>query len=168
MEKKNIMDRDSVLPENFDGTFRFTNWTDEEFVGKWGGKEYHFAALSTAPMIMPEFTPLEVQYIRKKFAKDLAEREYFNSKGYKNLRKQEVNSDGTARLNSMNQAGTYSLNELSPFIQKALEPLEISKILVTKSEKASLESTLSRNESGELNSTVIKASDSLRKKALEA
>lgn len=149
------MERESVLPVGFNGTFVFTNWSDEEFIGKWGSKEYHFAALSTAPMIMPEQTPLEIQQIRKKFAKDLAEREFFNSKGYKTLQKQEKNADGTPRLNSINQAGTYSINELAPFIQKALEPLEVSQVLVKEGTRPKIEETLSRNNKGNLNSQVI-------------
>lgn len=168
MEKQNVMQYEPVLPTEFDGTFRFTNWTDEDFVGTWGSKEYHFPAGTTSPIIMPTQTPLEIQQIRKKFAKDLAEREFYKSQEYGNLMKQERNNDGSPRLNSINQAGTYSMEVLAPFIRRCLEPLAIASAKVTESPKAPLEDKLSRNEEGELNSQPVDKKTSLRKKALEA
>lgn len=163
-----IMKFSSVLPEDFDGTFRFTNWTDEEFVGKWGGREYHFPAQTTSPILIPNQTPLEVQQIRKKFAKDLAEREFFKSAEYHRLFAQERNPDGSPRLNSIQMAGTYSLETLAPYIQKCLEPLPVARAVVTESPKLNLEEVLSRNEKGELNTEVVDQKDSLREKALNA
>lgn len=170
-EDKGIMKYESVLPADFDGVFRFTNWTDEEFVGKWGGKEYHFPALTTSPMVIPEHSPLEVQHIRKKFAKDLGEREFFKSKGYEGLRRMEGEKiDGMVqpRLNSIQMAGTYTLNELTPFIQRCLEPLPVAKALVTEMDKVKIEDKLSRNDEGELNTEAIDKKTSLREKALKA
>jgi len=66
------MKYETTLPEDFDGVFRFNNWSNADFVGGWGGKKYIFAAETTSPMVIPEHSPLEIQYIRKKFAKDLA------------------------------------------------------------------------------------------------
>jgi hypothetical protein len=168
MEKKDIMQVERVLPADFDGTFRFTNWTDEAFVGVWGGKQYHYPAKTTSPIVMTDQTPLEIQQIRKKFAKDLAEREFFKGQAYNRLHAQERNNDGSPRLNSIQQAGTYSLEDLSPFIQRCLEPLTVASAKVTQAPKESIESKLSRNESGELNTEVIDKKTSLRKKALEA
>jgi hypothetical protein len=168
MDENNIMKHENVLPEDFDGTFRFTNWSDEDFVGIWGGKEYHFDAMSTSPMIIPEHSPVEVQHIRKKFAKNLAEREFFKSNEYKKFQNQERNSDGSVRLNSIHQAGTYSLDTLTPFIQKCLEPLPVSRVSVTEAQKDNLEEKLSRNEDGELNSQAIDRKTSLKEKALKA
>lgn len=167
MENKNIMEFERTLPEDFDGTFRFTNWTDEDFIGKWGSKEYIFPKYSTSPMIILSQTPLEIQQIRKKFAKDLAEREYFKSSSYANLLKQERNNDGSPRLNSIHQAGTYSLEALTPFIQRCLEALPTAKAIVQDSPLEPLENKLSRNESGELNSEAVDKKISLKKKALE-
>ena len=82
-DDKSIMKYETVLPPDFDGVFRFTNWTKEDFVGIWGSKEYHLPALSTSPMVIPDHSPLEIQHIRKKFAKDLAEREFYKSAKYK-------------------------------------------------------------------------------------
>ena len=150
-----IMKVETVLPEDFDGVFRFTNWSDEEFVGVWGKKEYHFPALSTSPIVMPDQTPLEIQNIRKKFAKDLAEREFFKSQQYNSLKRQEKNDDGTPKLNSIHMAGTYSIESLAPFIQKALDPLPIAKAVVQEAQTVNIEDKLSRNDDGELNTQPV-------------
>lgn len=168
MQEENIMKFQETLPENFDGTFRFTNWTEEDFVGVWNKREYHFPAKSTSPMIMPEFTPLEVQHIRKKFAKALAEREFFKSQNYARLMGQERNPDGSPRLNSIQQAGTYDLGQLSNLIQRCLEPLEIKQASVTDAPVQSIEDRLSRNEDGELNTQAIDKKTSLKEKALKS
>lgn len=166
-DDKSIMKVEKTLPEDFDGVFRFTNWANEEFIGIWGGKQYHFPANSTSPMIIPEHSPLEIQHIRKKFARDLAEREYFKSKNYETLRGQE-GEPGNRRLNSIHQAGSYGLNELTPFIQRCLEPLPITKATVTAVEKPSLEEILTKNDEGALNTEAIDKKTSLKKKALES
>lgn len=164
-DDKSIMKYETTLPENFTGVFHFTNWSNEDFTGKWGGKQYLFQAETTSPMVIPEHSPLEIQHIRKKFAKDLAEREYFKSQQYKNLMKQERNPDGSPRLNGIHSAGTYSVDQLTPFIQKCLEPLPIARALVTESPKEAIEEKLSRNEDGDLNTEAIGLRDNLRKKA---
>ena len=167
MYENNIMTPARTLPEDFDGTFRFTNWTDEDFVGRYGSKDYRFPAKTTSPMIIVDQTPLEIQQIRKKFARDLAEREFGNSESFERLKKQERNSDGTPKLNSIHQAGTYSLDVLAPYIQRCLEPLPEAKATVTDSPTEPLENKLSRNYEGELNSVAVDKKISLKKKALE-
>ena len=162
------MKYENVLPEDFDGTFRFTNWTDEDFVGTWNKREYNFPAKSTSPIVMHDQTPLEIQQIRKKFAKDLAEREFFKSTKYEGFTKQERNSDGTARLNSIHSAATYTLDDLASFIQRCLEPLPAGEVKVKMREEVPLESKLSRNDDGELNTQPVDKKTSLKKKALEA
>lgn len=168
MEKKDIMAMETVLPKDFDGTFRFTNWTNEDFIGRWDGKNYLFRAGTTSPIIMPNQTPVEIQNIRKKFAKDLATREYERGADFARLLKQEKNDDGSPRLNSMHMAGTYPLEALTPYIQKCLEPLPVSQAQVSFAETTPLEDKLSRNEEGELNTVAIDKKVSLRKKALES
>lgn len=161
------MKHETLLPEDFDGTFRFTNWTDEDFTGVWSKKEYVFPARSTVPMVIPEHSPIEVQHIRKKFAKDLAEKWFFNhSEEYKRMFGQEKNQDGSARLNSIHQAGTYNIDMLAPLIQRCLEPLPISKATVKEVKGEKIEDKLSRNEDGELNTKALKQGDSLRQEAL--
>lgn len=167
MNDDSIMKVESVLPEDFDGTFKFTNWTDEDFIGIWGKKEYRYPANSTSPMILPEHSPLEIQHIRKKFAKDLAEREFFKDQSYKTLSNQE-GTPGNRTMNSIHQAATYSMDTLTPFIQKALKPLPISKAIVTEVEETPLEEKLSRNEDGEINTQAVDRKASLKEKALKA
>jgi hypothetical protein len=164
-DDKSIMKYENTLPEDFDGVFRFTNWSNEEFIGKWGGKEYHFPPETTSPMVIPEHSPLEIQHIRKKFAKDLAEREFNKTALYKNLTKQEKNNDGSPRLNSIHQAGSYSIDQLKDLIQKCLEPLPVSRVTVKTVEKPDIQETLTRNEKGKVNTQVIDQDESLVEKA---
>lgn len=166
MPEENIMKFESVLPADFTGVFSFTNWSDEEFIGVWGKKQYHFAANSTSPMIIPEHSPIEIQHIRKKFAKDLAEIEFYKSDKYKKFLAQERNPDGTARLNSIHQSVAYTISDLQEGIQKCLKPLEIKRAFVESVNEVPLEQTLSRNDDGELNSKAVSAKTSLKERAL--
>ncbi|MDE2015923.1 MAG: hypothetical protein KGI72_05370 [Patescibacteria group bacterium] len=154
-EQKNIKELtkiDTVLPEDFDGTFRFTNWSNEDFKTAWDNKEYTFPARTTVPMIIPNQTPIEIQNIRKKFARRLGEREFGKNLEYTRLIAQERNPDGTPRANSIHQAGSYGLDRLASYIQRCLEPLEASKASVTNVPKEKLENILSRDEvTGRLN-----------------
>ncbi len=159
---------ETTLPEDYDGTFRFTNWTDEDFVAKWDSKEYTFPAQTTSPMIIPNQTALEIQQIRKKFAKDLAEREFTKVKAFKDLLKQERNPDGTPKTHSIFMAAMYTISALTPLIQRALEPLPVSRANVKEASRPKLEDSLSRNSDGELNTEVIDKKTSLREKALNA
>lgn len=168
VDDKNIMKYETILPEDFNGVFQFTNWSEEDFTGKWGGREYTFPKLSTSPMIIPEHSPLEIQNIRKKLAKDLAEREFFKSKEYARFKAQETNADGTPRLNSIHMAGTYSLDSLAPYIQRCLEPLPVSKAFVAEAPKPKLEDALSKDDEGNLRTQVVDSKTSLREKALRA
>lgn len=108
----------NVLPPDFDGTFRFTNWTDRDFTAKWGGVEYTFPAMKTTPIIIPTLTPLEVQNVRKKFALELAQREFGNSD---TLKAMEAKNQGVSGFKA---SVTYALQDLEPLVQKCLEPLE--------------------------------------------
>ncbi len=108
--------RENILPADFDGVFRFTNFTKEDFTARWGGIEYTFPAQKTTPMVIPGATPEEVQYIRKKFAKELALREFYDTKKFKTMN--NVPPGGTPAL--------YTDSDLAPFIQRCLEPLPIA------------------------------------------
>lgn len=165
-QKKDVMAYESVLPENFDGIFRFSNPSDEDFVGEWNRKEYLFPARSTVPMVMPEHSPVEIQNIRKRFAKKLAEREFYKSAKYKEMQGQE-GTPGNRTMNSIHQAITYTLDDLAPYIQQCLQPLPEAKLTSTFVQKPTVEEKLSRNDDGELNTTAIDNKTSLRKKALE-
>ena len=167
MPEENIMKYENVLPVEFDGVFKFTNWSKEEFIGTWGKKQYHFASETTSPMIIPEHSPLEIQNIRKKFARDLAEREFYKSDKYTFFMKQERNSDGTAKLNSIHSSVAYTIDDLKEGIQACLKPLGIKRAFVESVQETPLEDTLSRNDEGDLNSVAVDKKTSLREKALK-
>lgn len=156
---------ETTLPADFTGVFYFTNPTKTDFVGKWGGKNYTYPAMTTSPMVIPEHSPLEIQHIRKKFAKDLAEREFFNSDSYELFRKQE-GTPNNRTMSGIHQAAAYTINDLTPFIQKCLEPLPISKAFVEKAQTRDIESELHRDDEGELVTAAIDKKTSLREKAL--
>lgn len=164
MKDDNIMKYETVLPADFDGVFRFSNPDDEDFVGVWGSKEYLFPAQTTSPMVIPEHSPLEIQNIRKKFAKDLAVKMFYKSKAYKVMAGQE-GKPGNRTMNSIHQAATYTDVELTPYIQQCLKPLTVSQLRSKPIEKEPLENKLSRNDSGEINTEAIDSKTSLVQKA---
>ncbi len=106
----------NVLPADFDGVFRFTNFTNEIFKAKWGGVEYSFPPEKTTPLIIPSATPEEVQHIRKKFARELAILEF-----YKTPKFVSMNAHTPGGVSAM-----YTDSDLAPFIQRCLEPLPIA------------------------------------------
>ena len=167
MPEENVMKYETTLPQDFDGVFKFTNWSDEEFVGIWGKKEYHFAANATSPMIIPEHSPLEIQHIRKHFAKKLAEREFFKGNKYEILRAPE-GTLGNRTMSGIQTAGAYTINDLSDGIQRCLKPLEIHRAFVAPVQAQPLESKLSTNEDGELNTVAVDKKASLRERALSS
>lgn len=166
-DDKNIMSYESVLPPDFDGVFRFSNPSDEDFIGVWGGKEYLFPAGSTVPLVIVEHSPLEIQHIRKKFAKDLAEREFYKSKDYKIKQKQE-GTMGNRNFSSIHQAAAYTIHDLAPYIRKCLEPLPESKLMSKPAPRVKVEEKLHTKDDGSYLTEAIDPKASLRKKALEA
>ena len=167
MQEKNIMSYESVLPEGFTGTFTFSNPSNEDFVGIWAGIEYLFPARTTVPLVITNHSPLEVQHIRKKFAKDLAEREFYKSKSYKEKQGQE-GRPGSRNFNSIHQAATYTLDDLVPYIEKCLEPLPVSELLSKPAQITPVESKLHRKADGTLLTEAITNNTSLRQKALNS
>lgn len=105
----------NVLPQDFSGVFYFTNKSDEDFTAKWDKVEYTFPANKTSPMIM-NFTPIEIQSIRRKFAREFAEREFYKT-------------DKFQKMNAHVPGGTpptYTESDLASIIQQCLEPLPIA------------------------------------------
>lgn len=127
----------NTLPEDFDGVFRFTNWTDSDFTAKWDKVEYTFLANKTSPMVM-NFTPVEIQNIRKKFAKELAEREFYKSKKFEELNKHTPG--GIPAL--------YTDSDLAPFIQRCLEPLPLQQARAVVLPKGDLENKNAKDDEG--------------------
>lgn len=112
------MENTQGLDIDFDGVFRFSNNSDEDFVKLWNSVEYTFPAHTRTPMIIRNSTPEEIQEIRKKFAYAWAEREWFKSEDYK-------------RMNSLpNFRGGRDDKVLETLIQSCLDPLPVGKAIV--------------------------------------
>jgi hypothetical protein len=139
----------NILPEDFDGIFRFTNWTNAEFKAKWDSKEYTFPANSTIPLIIPNATPIEIQSIRKKFAKELAIEIFFQSEKFKSMNAPEK------QLRSYDED-----KDLKEYIQKCLTPLPIAKAKVRELPKDS-EDNYRKDEKGRNRSKVLTDDESL-------
>lgn len=107
--KENV---ENELPKDFDGVFRFTNATTAEFVGVWNKVEYTFPPMKTTPMIIPGATPEEVQNIRKKFARDLATLQFYDSDKFQSM-------NGVKSI----KPALYTDSDLEPYIQECLKPL---------------------------------------------
>lgn len=143
----------NVLPEDFDGIFRFTNFTDTEFKARWNSVEYTFPALKTTPMIIAGATPEEVQSIRKKFAKELAIQVFYGTSKFEGMQSQGKNG-GTPPL--------YTESDLAPFIQRCLEPLPVGSAKAKALPKDD-GSRLRKDDEGNPVSRVLKTGESLIK-----
>lgn len=150
-----ILEKDkNLLPADFDGIFRFTNFTEKEFKAKWANVEYTFPALKTTPMIIPGATPEQVQHIRKKFARELAILEFYKTPKF-------------VGLNANTPGGTpalYTDSDLAPFIQKCLEPLEVGIATATPLPSTITEDKFSRDNKGKLVTEILTDGDSLLSK----
>lgn len=107
-----------VLPADFDGVFRFTNWTDREFTAKWNNVAYKFAPNATSPMIISGATPEEVQHIRRKFAEELGVQEFYRSKEFKDKNAEAPAGSGVT-------PAIYTDTDIAPYVQRCLEPLPV-------------------------------------------
>lgn len=157
---------ETILPEGFDGTFKFTNRSEEDFIGQWGGRGYLFPAGKMTPMVIYDATPLEVQNIRKKFARDYAIREFFKSKKYEEYRGQEGGM-GHRTMNSIHQAAQYNDSDLEPYIQQCLQPLPQAAPTMMELPRENIEEFLARDEDEQIITQAVDKKTSLRKKALE-
>lgn len=164
----------NVLPENFNGVFELSNWSDEDFEGLWDGKAYLFPAHKQTPMIIANASPTEIQNIRKKFAKELAEREYFKSKKYEAQRRVEGDKDEWGviqpRLTNYKQAGFYTESDLVNLIQRGLDPLPKGKVSMKEdaplhaSLREDMEQKLKVDEQGEAHTQVVAKGQALKLK----
>lgn len=114
------------METDFDGVFRFTNATDEDFTHLWNNKEYAFPAGKTVPLIIPDETLENIQEIRKRFAYDLAVREFYKGKEYSKMAKM---GNGLPP--------TFDEKILEPMIEQCLKPLPMAKSTVKVKEKDS-------------------------------
>lgn len=151
-------DKANVLPADFDGVFRFTNFTTEDFVAKWDNIEYTFPAKKMTPMVIPNASPEQVQNIRKKFARELAIREFYNSPKFKALNKHTPG--GTPAL--------YNDSDLAPFSQRCLEPLPIGSAKSRILPKQNEQDFLSKNKVGKPVTRILDENESLIEKGSAA
>lgn len=109
---------------DFDGVFRFTNATDEDFIALWNNKEYLFPAGKTVALVIREETLENIQEIRKKFAYKLAVREFYKGSTY-------------AKMSKMGNGlpPTFDEKILEPMIEQCLTPLPIEKLVVKEGKK---------------------------------
>jgi hypothetical protein len=119
---------------DFDGVFRFTNPTAEDFDYKWNNIIYTYPAMQTVPMVIKNETPEHVQQIRKYAAKALAEREYYKTKGFKEIRNGLKNKEMGYNV----IASSYNESELQPWVDQCLKSLPIGKAKVHKVEDEDL------------------------------
>lgn len=102
--------------QEFTGVFYFTNATDEDFSVSWNSVEYTFKANTMSPLIISGESLENIQNIRKLFARKLAEREFFKSPRYFELKSM---GNGLPPI--------FDEKELEPFVQACLAPLPIAK-----------------------------------------
>jgi len=111
---------------DFDGVFRFTNVTDEDFTFLWNNKEYVFPAGTCCPLIIPDETLENIQEIRKKAAFKLSVREFYKGKEYKRMSKM---GNGLPP--------TFDEKILEPMIESCLKPLPMGKAKIKEGKKQS-------------------------------
>lgn len=143
------MEKELILPEDFDGTFRFTNYTEEEFKARWDNQEYVFPPKSRTPMTIMTATPLEIQSIRKKFARELAIQEWYKSEKFKRMN--EHVPGGTPAL--------YTDSDIAPFVQRCLEPLPAGRMKIKELPRQDEKKLMGRDAKGRLSSTVVDGND---------
>ncbi len=107
------------MENEFDGVFRFTNPTDEEYIFLWNNQEYVFPPKSTCPMIIANETLENIQEIRKKAAYKLSVREFYKGKVYNKMK-------GMGK----GLPPTFDEKILEPFIEQCLTPLPVAKAKV--------------------------------------
>lgn len=142
-----------VLQTEFDGIFRFTNWTDKDFMTKWDNVEYTFPAMKTVPLLIPNATPEQVQSIRKKFALDLATDVFYKSEKYKSM------DIGVVASQEGKQPALVSPTELEPYVARCLEPLPEAKAETKIIPKKEI--PLSKDLKGKQNTRVLDGDESL-------
>lgn len=97
--------------------YPFTNYRDVEFKAKWDSVEYTFPPMKTTRMLgmIPNATPLEIQSIRKKFAREFAIELWYGTDKFKFMDAPERGA----------RPAIYTESDLAPFIQRCLEPLPV-------------------------------------------
>lgn len=145
---------ENKLPEGFNGTFYFTNFTDTDFVAMWDSQSYTFPANSTVPLIIPSSSPLQVQEIRKKFARELATLVFYSSDKYK-VR------EASAPAGENKTPAIFTDADMAPFIQRCLEPLPMSQAKIENVEVDNTEKKLKTDSKGKRVTKVLEGNEDL-------
>lgn len=116
-----------ILDTDFDGVFRFSNNSDEDFTVLWNNREYTFPAHTRSPIIIPNESLENIQEIRKRWAYKWAEREWYKGDKYNQMKEM-----GGGRPPVRNE------KDLEPLIQMCLDPLPIAKAEVKERPKENL------------------------------
>ena len=119
------------LKNDFDGVFRFTNPTDTDFSGFWNSQEYVFPAGRTVPMIIKGETLESIQEIRKRFAYQLATREFYGN----NIKDQSGKT--YLQLSKMGNGlpPVFADKILESMIEQCLKPLPESRATIKEAKK---------------------------------
>jgi hypothetical protein len=113
------MDTNELMNKDFDGVFRLTNPSDEDFTALWNNVEYLFPAGKRVAIIIPNETLENIQEIRKRFAYRLALREWYSN---------NIKTDDGKTYKQLSKMGngippTFDEKVLEPFIEKCLTTL---------------------------------------------
>ncbi len=121
IKKLSMNQENTTLPE-FEGVFRFTNPTEEEFTTMWNSVNYTFPPMSTSPLIIPTESSENIQNIRKVFAKRLGIKYFYDSNRYNELN-ELTKKTGVPALIDIDKEPIFI-----DFIQKCLEPLPVARV----------------------------------------
>jgi hypothetical protein len=146
------MENQNMIPVGFDGVYRFTNFTENDFKVRWDGVEYTFPAMKTTPVIIATATPVQIQEIRKFFAKQLAILEFYKTPKFIGMN--TVAPGGVPAL--------YTDSDLTPFIQRCLEPLPVGQVEAKTLPKDS-ENNYKKDHKGKNVTRILDEDDSLLK-----
>ena len=141
---------EKVLDSDFDGVFRFSNNSDEDFVFLWNNVEYKFPAKTRSPMIIRNESPENVQEIRKKAAFKWAEKQWYKGDEYKRMSKMGAGLPPTR-----------DDKVLEPLIQMCLSPLPVAKATITEKpvKELKLKATKAVGKDDNLNQTFAKETE---------
>jgi len=114
--KQEVPTQDTAMEEEFDGIFKFSNTSDEDFMFLWNNKEYVYPAHTSCAMIIANESAENIQEIRKRAAMKFAQRELMKSKEYRSIEKEASKHVSPA---------TYNENILEAYIQQCLSPLPL-------------------------------------------
>ncbi len=119
----------------FSGVFMFTNPTKTERRFLWNNKEYIFPAEATVPLIIPTETLENIQEIRKRFAKAMAQERLYEGEPVLNRDGKIVFEYHKAMEMGKGLPPTFDEKILEPFIEECLKPLPIKRIEVKEGKK---------------------------------